>query len=203
MAPRPWDARLARLLVRPLVGTRVHPNHLTTLGLLLGLGAAWLFAHDDPAIRNAAALLYVVTTVVDHADGELARLAGKASAFGHRYDRAVDLVVKTAVFVGMGVGLRHGPAGAWTIVAGVTAGLAFLTIFGLRSGIAERQGTAALAQPGVAGFELEDILYVVAPVTWLGWLGPFLLAAGIGAPLFALRVLRQYPRGRRGAPPPP
>jgi heme O synthase-like polyprenyltransferase len=37
----PFDQRAARAHVRPLVGTRLHPNHLTALGPLLGLGAAW------------------------------------------------------------------------------------------------------------------------------------------------------------------
>ena len=50
----------------------------------------------------------------------------------------------------------------------------------------------AFAQPRVAGFELEDILYVIAPLTWLGWLGPFLVASPIGTPLFALWTARQF-----------
>ena len=35
----PWDQPLARMLVRPLERTPVHPNHLTTIGLALGLTA--------------------------------------------------------------------------------------------------------------------------------------------------------------------
>ncbi len=32
----PWDQRLARVLVAPLKRTPVHPNHLTTIGVILG-----------------------------------------------------------------------------------------------------------------------------------------------------------------------
>jgi phosphatidylglycerophosphate synthase len=170
---------------------------VTTLGLGLGLKAAALFADTDPAARDWAAALYVIQMVFDHADGELARLADKTSAFGHQYDRVVVLVVKIAIFVGMGIGLRAEIAGGWTIIAGLAAGAAFATIFGLRTEIARLRGNAALAQPDLGGFELEDILYLIAPVTWLGYLAPFVLAAGVGAPIFALWILRQWAVARR------
>jgi phosphatidylglycerophosphate synthase len=185
-------------LIGPLVHTSVHPNHVTTLGLGLGLAAAVSFASTDAVTRNCAAVLYVVQMIVDHADGELARWADKTSAFGHQYDRIVDLVVKISVFVGMGIGVRDGVAGGWTILAGVAAGFAFVTIFGLRSKIARRRGNDALAQPHLGGFELEDILYLTAPVTWLGHLAPFVLAAGVGAPIFALWIAWQWVKARSG-----
>ncbi len=40
-------------------------------------------------------------------------------------------------------------------------------------------------------------LYIVGPVTWLGGLVPFLIAACIGAPLFLLLVLWQVRKGRK------
>ncbi len=38
-----WTHRLARRLVRPLVGTWITPNHLTTLRLVTALGACAAF----------------------------------------------------------------------------------------------------------------------------------------------------------------
>jgi len=46
-------------------------------------------------------------------------------------------------------------------------------------------GPAGLEQLTAGPFEIEDILYVIAPVTWLGWLQPCLLATAVGASLFA------------------
>jgi archaetidylinositol phosphate synthase len=187
---RPWDARLARALVAPLRHTRVHPNHVTTLGLVVGLAAAACYASGRWA--NWGGLLFVAAAVLDHADGELARLTGKTSAFGHTYDRIADLCVKLALFSGMGMGLRHSALGDWASVFGLTAGVALIAIFLLRGEIARRRGVGSLDQPSAAGFEIEDILYGVAPVTWCGWLLPFVVAAGIGAPLFALWTARQF-----------
>ena len=191
VAMKPWDSRLANLLVRPLRHTRVHPNHLTTVNFAVGLLAAASYAVGSPTYADLGGALYVVSAVLDHADGELARLAGKTSAFGAAYDRITDLFVKIALFAAMGYGLRHGPLGRWAAVAGLVAGVAFVSIFLLRSELSRRRGACAVAQPGAAGFEIEDILYAIAPLTWASLLLPFVLAAAVGAPLFALFTARQ------------
>jgi len=51
-----WDARLAALLARPLVRTRVDPNHLTTLSLITGLAAALYGTADRKAANRGGAL---------------------------------------------------------------------------------------------------------------------------------------------------
>jgi phosphatidylglycerophosphate synthase len=185
---KPWDARLANVLARPLRHTSVHPNHVTTVNFLIGLGAAASYAGGRP---NLGAGLYVTSAILDHADGELARMTGRTSAFGAAYDRATDLIVKIAIFAGMGFGFRHGALGGWAILAGLTAGVAFVSIFMLRSELARREDPAALTQPAAGGFEIEDILYVIAPLTWIGGLQFFVLATAVGAPLFALWTARQ------------
>jgi phosphatidylglycerophosphate synthase len=203
VATKPWDGRLAFLLIRPLRHTRVTPNHLTTAGLLVGLAAALLYADGGPLAASLGGLLYCLSAVLDHADGELARLTGRTSAAGHAYDRVADLIVKVCLFAGIGAGFRDGPLGWWGPVLGLTAGVAFVTIFVLRSEIARRLGAAALEQPRAGAFEVEDILYVIAPLTWIGWLQPFLVAAAAGAPLFALWVatrLRAAVRAPVGVP---
>jgi phosphatidylglycerophosphate synthase len=188
VAANPWDSRLARRLILPLGGTRLTPNHVTTAGLLVGLVAAVLYARGDRAAANLGAALYCLSAILDHADGELARLTGRTSALGHVYDRVADLVVKISLFAGMGLGLRHGPLGRWAAGLGAVAGIAFVAIFLLRSALARRLGPAELVQPSAGPFEIEDILYVIAPITWLGWLQPFVVAVAVGAPLFALWV---------------
>ena len=49
-----------------------------------------------------------------------------------------------------------------------------------------------------AGFETEDVLYLIAPIAWLGWLSPFLIAAVAGAPAFALFTLWEIRKARAG-----
>jgi len=192
LSTKAWDSRLAYVLARPLTNTRVHPNHVTTVGMLVGLAAAALYATGSRPLVDFAAALWVASAVLDHADGELARLADKGSAWGAAYDRASDLVVRLALFTGIGVGLRGGALGDAAPLLGLATGLAFVVIFGLRGAIIRRRGRDAVAQPALAGFELEDVLYLIAPLTWFGGLEPFLAAAGIGTPLYAVWAARSY-----------
>src|SRR2546430_2834977 len=50
----------------------------------------------------AAALLVQLKTLLDNADGQLARLTGRTSAFGRYLDSEVDLVVNAALFAALG-----------------------------------------------------------------------------------------------------
>ncbi|MDP7543558.1 MAG: CDP-alcohol phosphatidyltransferase family protein, partial [Alphaproteobacteria bacterium] len=72
--------------------TSVHPNAITTLGLMMGLLAGYLFAQGDPVLANWAAGVFMFAAFIDHADGELARLVNKTSTFGHYYDHVAVAV---------------------------------------------------------------------------------------------------------------
>jgi phosphatidylglycerophosphate synthase len=189
----PWDQRLARVLARPLSATPITPSQITTLSLTIGLLAALLYAQDGWALHLGAAC-FVLSFWLDHLDGELARMTGRTTSFGHYYDLAAGGAVLVALFVGIGIGACRGALGAWSIGLGASAGLATAVIFVLRMELERRAGKAASRQPNLLGFELEDVMYLVGPITWFGLLHPFLLLAGIGAPLFALSVLRECRR---------
>ena len=203
-AKRPWDARLARRLVAPLASTRATPNHLTTVRLLVGLAGAAAFMAGTYAWTNIAALLVVLSNFLDHADGELARLTGKTSRIGHLYDLASDAAITILLFVAMGVGIgtsSDNVLGVPPPVLGAVAGVAVALIFYLRMRIEEMAGKAASRQASLGGFETEDILYLLPLVTLCNGVMPFLIAASIGAPLFAAWVVIDHRRvARRSRP---
>ncbi|MFM0524267.1 CDP-alcohol phosphatidyltransferase family protein [Paraburkholderia strydomiana] len=203
--PRTWDARLARRLVTPLVDTRVAPNHLTTLRLLIGVAGALCLARGGFAWSNAGAVLIVLSNFVDHTDGELARISGKSSRIGHFYDLACDALVTVMLFIGMGMGMSASNIGGLTVAPGwlgAIAGIAVALIFFLRMRIEEMAGKAGTKQAAVGGFETEDVLYLLPIVTLTSVVMPFVVAASIGAPLFAVWVMIDYWRvSRRTAQP--
>jgi archaetidylinositol phosphate synthase len=179
--------------MQPLAATAVTPSQITTLSLVVGWLAAALYASGGASV-HLGGLCFVLSFWLDHADGELARMTGRTSSFGHYYDLAAGGAVLVALFIGIGIGLRDGTLGAWAIGLGVGAGLATAVIFVLRMELERRAGKAATRQPSLLGFEAEDVMYLVGPITWLGLLQPFLVLAGIGTPLFALFVLWQLRR---------
>jgi len=194
---RPWDARLARRLITPLKETRVSPNHLTTLRLGVGLAAAACFLPGTYVWSNLAALLLVLSNFLDHTDGELARMTGKTSRFGHLYDLASDALVTILLFVAIGMGLGQTPKSLFDVPAGVVgavAGSAIALIFYLRLRLEDLAGKTATRQGSLGGFETEDILYLMPLVTFCNGLSPLLMAASVCAPLYALWVAFEYRR---------
>ena len=192
----PWDVRLARVLVRPLRHTPLTPNGLTTLGLLASLTAAWLMASGDPRRAALGGVLFMVGVLVDHMDGEFARLTGMTSRFGHYYDHVAAGLGYVSLFSGLGIGLRSSWLGAWAPVAGALAAGSIAFVFLVRVFLEETAGRSMVAQENWRGFEPEDALYLVGPVSWLGLLAPFLLAAAVGAPIFLLWVVWCWLAGR-------
>lgn len=204
-APRTWDARLARRLVTPLVDTRITPNHLTTVRLAIGLAGALCLARGGFTWTNAGALLIVLSNFVDHTDGELARISGKTSRIGHFYDLACDAIVTVLLFLGFGfAAAATATAGSGgfivsPVLMGAVAGIAVALIFFLRMRIEDKDGKAGTKQAFAAGFETEDVLYLLPIVTLTGGIVPFLIAAALGAPLFLLWVVFDYRRVMRRA----
>jgi len=201
---RPWDARLARRLVTPLKDSWVTPNHLTSVRLIVGLAGAMAFVPGTYAWSNLAAVLIVLSNFLDHTDGELARLSGKTSRVGHLYDLASDAVITVLLFVAIDVGVdaTYGIGiNVPSVMLGTLAGIAVALIFYLRMRIEEMAGKSASRQASIAGFETEDVLYLLPLVTLFDAAGPFLLLASIGAPLFAIWVIADYRRVKRGRVP--
>jgi phosphatidylglycerophosphate synthase len=196
-AARPWDARLARRLVMPLIDSWVTPNHLTTLRLVVGLAAAAAFIPGSYVWSNLAALLLIVSNFLDHTDGELARMSGKTSRFGHIYDLASDAVVTILLFIAIGIGVSARPGvelGLPPAILGLVAGTSVALIFYLRMRIEELLGKAATQQATLGGFETEDVLYLFPLATLSNALVPTLITAAICAPLFAVWVVIDYQR---------
>ena len=188
--PRTPTHAMARWCIRPLVHTRVMPNHVTTVRLLTGLAAAAAFGVGAYYWTVWAGVLFVISAILDRADGELARIANRITPGGHWYDLTCDTVVNVLVFIGIGVGLRE-RIGFWGPVMGVVAGLSvgatFLVVFRLHAG--GSHPSIAFSYP--AGFDFDDTLFVIALFAWFNALLPLLIAAVVGAPSFLIFALWQ------------
>jgi phosphatidylglycerophosphate synthase len=172
-------------LVEPLVDTPISPNQITTLRLLTAVLAAGAFAVGGSEWRIAGSLLFIFSFVLDRADGELARISGKTSPLGHSYDLISDACANALVFVGIGFGLTESVLGGWAALLGLLAGAAVAAILWLVIKVEESAGTRAAEIGLSASFDPDDAMLVV-PLVMLfdGGVG-LIIAAAIGAPLFA------------------
>jgi phosphatidylglycerophosphate synthase len=170
--------------VRPLVGTVVTPNHLTTVRLTTGIAACVAFAVGGARWDFWGGVMWIGSCLLDRADGELARLGGTSSPGGHLYDFYSDVAVSSLFFFAIGVGLRGSALGWWSIAIGGLAGGAVAGASILSERLEKIWGTGQKAYAGIAGFDFDDVLYLFAPAVWLGWSLPLLVGAAFGAPAF-------------------
>lgn len=95
---------LAHLVVLLLAPTPVRPEHLVLVQGLVGLLAAYLVVRGEDL---AAALLLVLRSILDNADGQLARLRRQTSQLGRYLDTEVDLLVNFVLFLALGWRTGH------------------------------------------------------------------------------------------------
>jgi len=177
---------VVRIGVRHLVNTPVTPNQLTAVRLLGGGAAAAAFAVGEPFWTNVGAVVFIFSMFLDRADGELARLSGKTSAWGHKFDLISDSLANALAFIGIGIGLRASTLGLMAPVLGVVAGLAVAMVLWFVMRLESTGGERAGEVKGFAGVDPDDAILIVPVVMLFDGGVPLLIAAAIGAPAFAL-----------------
>ena len=180
--------------MRLLARTPVTPNQLTTLRLLTGLAAGVGFALGG-AWRAAGAGLFLLSLLLDRADGELARQTATASSSGYRYDLTCDCVATVLAFVGLGIGLRQtlGPA---AVVLGLSAGASVVGLF-YQLNVSKSAKPQGLDLRGRTLFDPDDATVGLSVLIWCGQAELGLLLAGLLTPVIVLTLVM---RSRRHSP---
>ncbi|OGL13869.1 MAG: hypothetical protein A3F92_11405 [Candidatus Rokubacteria bacterium RIFCSPLOWO2_12_FULL_71_22] len=125
----PIDTRLDRLVHRRLsrpvsrlaVACGIGPNPITLLSAAAGAAAAWYLWGASPLGALAGLLLYLVAVVLDHSDGEVARLGLSESALGEWLDIGADTVVHASLVIAMGVTTGRVADGMGAVTGAVAA----------------------------------------------------------------------------------
>jgi phosphatidylglycerophosphate synthase len=94
--------RLSRPVTRAAVALGLGPNPITVASGTIGLLAALAVSRGDLGAVAAGLGLYLVAVVLDHADGEVARLTLAESALGARLDIVLDTLVHGALALALG-----------------------------------------------------------------------------------------------------
>lgn len=138
---RALHRRLSRPVTRTAIAFGITPNQLSVLSLLVGLLAAWCFWWGTATAALAGLLVYVVAVVLDHADGEVARLTLTESRVGEWLDILVDTIVHAALVAAMGLTAQR--------VVGAGALLGIVATLGViaSAAVAKRWPTTGAATP--------------------------------------------------------
>ncbi len=90
--------RIIQAIVTGLALSRVHPNVLTFIGLLINIVAAFLFAEGR---FLAAGLVVIGAGLFDMVDGRVARETNRVTRFGGFFDSVLDRYSDLALLVGL------------------------------------------------------------------------------------------------------
>ena len=107
-----WTSALGRTcgwllnkIVRGLSLSRISPNVLTFIGLVINIGAAFLFGHANA--ENADRMFFWAGVVIfgagifDMVDGRVARSTNRVTVFGSFFDSVIDRYSDVVLFFGL------------------------------------------------------------------------------------------------------
>src|SRR5438270_4857957 len=92
-------------IVRGLALTKISPNALTFIGLLINVVAAALFGMASPDNQQRmflyAGLVIIGAGIFDMVDGRVARATNQVTTFGAFFDSVIDRYSDVALFLGL------------------------------------------------------------------------------------------------------
>ena len=197
---RHFDRKISLEISRRLARTSITPNAMTLVSVGIGLAGAPFFLSSRPALQTIGGLLFVLHSIVDGCDGELARLKFQESRWGGILDFWGDNVVHVAIFSAAAVGWSLSTGSAWPLllgalaVAGTLASAGFAYFQTMRTpteGPLFTQVTAA-SGPGARlanALARRDFIYLVLALSLFGKANWFLVLAAVGAPAFFVALV--------------
>lgn len=195
---RPISLRIARRLA----STGITPNQVTLLSVGIGLCAAPFFLSVHWLWQTAGALLFLVHSILDGCDGELARLKFQESRWGGIIDYWGDNIVHIAVFACISAGWSLSIAASWPLLLGLLAALGNLgSAWFVYWRVMRRKKdsgplfTSVATVPGqtlarmLDAASRRDFIYLVLFLAVFGKSDWFLVLAAVGAPIFFLLLV--------------
>jgi len=120
---------LAGLLVRAVYNSRITPNGLTVFSFILGLLGAISFTRGQYPYFVIGGVLAQLSSIVDGADGMLARARNQCSDFGAHLDLYLDRLTDFCLFLGIAWGIYIQTKSTHLLALGILASsLYFLNV---------------------------------------------------------------------------
>jgi phosphatidylglycerophosphate synthase len=194
---RHFERRVSLAVSRLLAGTRITPNEMTLVSVAVGLVGALFFLSPQAALQTLGALLFLLHSILDGCDGELARLKFQESRFGGVLDFWGDNVVHSAVFACIAIGWSRAGGVSFPLalgalaVAGTFASAGFVyreTMRGPKEGplFTSVARTESAASRVADALSRRDFIYLVLALSLFGKATWFLVLSAVGAPVFFL-----------------
>jgi phosphatidylglycerophosphate synthase len=185
------ERRISLAVTRRLVWTALTPNGMTGVSLAVGLAGAPFFLSAVPEWQVAGALLFLLHSILDGCDGEIARLKFLESSGGAALDFWGDNAVHVSVFGCMALGWSIASGSPWPLFLGVVAVASTLVAaFAVEphkvdAGPAQNVARSAGARMADA-LANRDFIYLIIALAAFGRSAWFLVLVAVGTPVFVL-----------------
>ena len=166
--------KLLNIIVRWLALSRINPNVLTFMGLVVNTVAAILFgyANADNQVRlfRYAGLVIIGSGFFDLVDGEVARATNRVTRFGGFFDSVVDRYSDASQFLGLLVFYARGERFSYVVLT------AFVMVSAIMVSYTRARAESLIGSCRVGFLERPERLVLViigallnrmAPVLWL------------------------------------
>ncbi|HWF08465.1 MAG TPA: CDP-alcohol phosphatidyltransferase family protein [Bryobacteraceae bacterium] len=161
--------RIIKAIVTALALSRVHPNVLTFIGLLINIWAAFLFAAGK---FRWAGVVVIGAGLFDMVDGRVARETNRVTRFGGFFDSVLDRYSDLGLLVGLLVFYASinryfyvvltAIVMTGTVMVSYTRARAENTIPGCKVGFLERPERVVLIIIGALFNRMAQVLWVIA-----------------------------------------
>jgi len=205
------NRKISLAVTRRLMNHNVTPNQMTWVSMGIGLLGALFFLLPGQIAQIVGALLFLLHSILDGCDGELARLKFQESRFGGIFDYWSDNIVHVAVFTCTGIGWAQHGGGSYALLfsllaVGGTLMSAWLvfehTMRGkkgegpLYTSVSTENGKSMLVR--IADLlSRRDFIYLVVLLALFGKIHWFLVMTAVGAPIYAIVLLVVIDRDKR------
>ena len=200
------DSSITRICSRPasqfltslFLKTPISPNQITLFSFTLGFISALLFLKGEYSTNIIAGMFLVLSTWVDGADGEIARLKFMETDIGKKLDIYCDNIIHFLIFVAIGFGVCQTTGNILYLYIGGLAGIGGLLAFFLLSPLLIEKRTPesqlhSLNDQGLAEkFANRDFIHFLFLVSVINQLEIFISLAAIGTNIFVAYLI--YPR---------
>jgi 1L-myo-inositol 1-phosphate cytidylyltransferase / CDP-L-myo-inositol myo-inositolphosphotransferase len=120
---------IASLIVKMVFRTRITPNDLTYISCLFGIIGAYFFSRGSYVAVIIGGCLAQMSSIVDGADGMLARAKDMRSTYGSHLDLLLDRIIDFFVIAGISIGVYTNSGNPNMAILGIlTGGLYLLQI---------------------------------------------------------------------------
>jgi hypothetical protein len=207
-----FERKISLAITRRIIHTSITPNQMSLISIGIGLVGALGFASTERVWHIAGSLLFLLHSITDGCDGEIARLKFQHSRLGAWLDFWGDNAVHAAVFSCMAIGLYREGMPLWIFTVGgfavagtlLSASLIFTqTIlpqgaFTKATGDRQTEDKKAKAFSKIAdSLGNRDFIYLVIFLAMVGRLHWFLPLVAVGSPLYGIMLIYIYLKSRR------